>query len=43
MNGPTLVDSIFKPAHDAFKGETPVVALDCEMVEVDRCADALAR
>lgn len=23
--------------------ETPIVALDCEMVEVDRCADALAR
>jgi DNA polymerase III alpha subunit (gram-positive type) len=23
--------------------ETPIVAIDCEMVEVDRCADALAR
>ena len=23
--------------------ETPIVALDCEMVEVDRCADGLAR
>ena len=42
-NGPSLVESIFRPAADLFKGETPVVAVDCEMVEVDRCSDGLAR
>ncbi|TNV83849.1 hypothetical protein FGO68_gene11969 [Halteria grandinella] len=39
----SLVDSVFRPRPEAFKGETPIVAVDCEMVEVDRCSDALAR
>ena len=42
-NGPSLVESIFRPSAEIGKGETPVVAVDCEMVEVDRCSDGLAR
>jgi RNA exonuclease 4 len=34
---------VFSPSPSAFKGETPVVAVDCEMVEVDRFNDGLAR
>ena len=41
--GGSLVDQIFKPVATTFKGETPLVALDCEMVQVERNTDALAR
>jgi hypothetical protein len=32
-----------KPGPSVFSGETPVVAIDCEMVEVDRWGEGLAR
>jgi RNA exonuclease 4 len=38
-----ISQKIFKPDQFAFKGETPVVAVDCEMVEVDRWSEGLAR
>jgi len=38
-----LVDQIFKPNEKSFKGETKIVAVDCEMVEVDRFSEGLAR
>ena len=38
-----ITQQIFKPDPSAHKGETPVVALDCEMVEVDRFGEGLAR
>lgn len=38
-----LVDQIFKPGPKAPQDETNVVALDCEMVEVDRWSEGLAR
>jgi len=43
QEGGSLVDQIFKPDSSAFKGETPVVALDCEMVQVQNNVSALAR
>jgi RNA exonuclease 4 len=40
----SIVDQIFNPAkHDKSKALTPIVALDCEMVEVDDHSDGLAR
>ena len=36
-------DCVFRPSQDMFKGETPYIALDCEMVETDGRNDALAR
>ena len=41
--GDSIIDSVFTPPSSAFKGHTPVVGLDCEMVEVDKTSDALAR
>lgn len=38
-----MVQQIFKPMENSFKGETNIVALDCEMVEVDRWSEGLAR
>ena len=38
-----IVQQIFKPSASAPKGETEVVAIDCEMVEVDRWGEGLAR
>ena len=38
-----IPDCVFKPSNTMFKGETPYVALDCEMVETDGRNDALAR
>ena len=38
-----LVDQLFKPSEKSFKGETSRVAIDCEMVEVDRWGEGLAR
>jgi len=38
-----LVQQIFKPSDSSDKGETPVVAVDCEMVETDRWGEGLAR
>lgn len=38
-----MIDQIFKPDSSAFKGETPVVAIDCEMVQVEGNVSALAR
>lgn len=37
------MDSIFKPLISSSKGETPIVSIDCEMVEVDKFSDGLAR
>ena len=37
------MDQIFKPNDKAYKGETEVVAIDCEMVEIDRWSNGLAR
>ena len=38
------MDSVFNPTQSkSFKGETPIVAIDCEMVEVNRNGDGLAR
>ncbi|CDW84774.1 interferon-stimulated gene 20 kda protein [Stylonychia lemnae] len=39
----SLVDQIFRPLANAFKGDTPIVSIDCEMVEVDKFSDGLAR
>jgi len=39
----SLIDQIFKPEVGVFKGETPVVGIDCEMVQVQGNTDALAR
>ena len=38
-----LVDQIFKPGPKAPQEVTKVVAVDCEMVEVDRWSEGLAR
>ena len=38
-----LVDQLFKPSEKSYKGETSKVAIDCEMVEVDRWGEGLAR
>ena len=38
-----MINSVFRPPSTAFKGQTPCVALDCEMVETDRLNDGLAR
>ena len=38
-----MVQQIFKPMENSIKGETNIVALDCEMVEVDRWSEGLAR
>lgn len=44
VSGGSIVDQVFFPEkHDKSKGMTPIVALDCEMVEVDHTSDALAR
>jgi DNA polymerase III epsilon subunit-like protein len=37
------VDLIFKPPLGAFKGPTPTVAIDCEMVQTEGNRNALAR
>ena len=39
----SLADQIFKPQPNVFKGETPIVAIDCEMVGVNKTEDSLAR
>lgn len=39
----SIVEVCFTPSVNSFKGETPVVAVDCEMVQVDKSTDALAR
>ena len=39
----SIIDGVFTPGSAAFKGHTPVVGVDCEMVEVDKTEDALAR
>lgn len=41
--GESIIDGVFNPNSSAFKGHTPVVGLDCEMVEVNKTEDALAR
>ena len=38
-----ICDAVFSPKPHLFRGETPVVALDCEMVGVNGSDDALAR
>jgi hypothetical protein len=38
-----MADLVFRPPSTVFKGETPCVAVDCEMVETDRLNDGLAR
>ena len=38
-----VVDQVFKPGPNAKKELTKVVAVDCEMVEVDRHSEGLAR
>lgn len=38
-----VVTEVFNPSLSKFKGETPYVALDCEMVGVENNKDALAR
>ena len=38
-----ICDAVFSPKPDLFRGETPVIALDCEMVGVQGNSDALAR
>ena len=38
-----VVDEIFRPSLNSFRGETPIVAVDCEMVGVENNNDALAR
>ena len=43
QEGGSLIDQIFKPEKSAFRGETPVVGIDCEMVQVERNSEALAR
>jgi RNA exonuclease 4 len=34
---------MFRPSQSTFKGETPIVSVDCEMVGVNKTQDALAR
>ena len=38
-----MVDQIFHPTSEASTDATSIVALDCEMVEVDRWSEGLAR
>lgn len=38
-----IVKEVFNPTETTFKGETKVIALDCEMVEVNGGKDGLAR
>ena len=38
-----VVSEVFTPSSSTFKGETPFVAVDCEMVGVENFSDALAR
>ena len=38
-----MINEVFAPSTSTFKGETPVVAVDCEMVGVENFQDALAR
>ena len=38
-----LVDQLFQPSPQSFSGTTSTVAIDCEMVEVDRWGEGLAR
>ena len=38
-----IVAQIFDPASSTFKGATPVLALDCEMVQTQSSSDSLAR
>ena len=38
-----ICDAVFSPRPNLHRGETPVVAVDCEMVGVDGNQDALAR
>ena len=39
----SIIENVFNPPYTSFRGETPVVALDCEMVQVESYDDALAR
>ena len=43
MDKKEIVNQIFSPSQTTFKGETPIVAVDCEMVGVENNSDALAR
>lgn len=44
VKGASIVDLVFYPdKHGKSKGDTPIVGLDCEMVEVDDTSDGLAR
>ena len=44
LTSPSAIsDAVFSPKPNLFRGETPVVALDCEMVGVENNQDALAR
>ena len=43
MDKKEIVNQIFSPSQTTFKGETPIVAVDCEMVGVENNNDALAR
>ena len=43
MSPSAISDAVFSPRPHLFRGETPVVALDCEMVGVNGSEDALAR
>ena len=43
MDKKEIVNQIFSPSLTTFKGETPIVAVDCEMVGVENNNDALAR
>ena len=43
MTPSAISDAVFSPKPGVFRGETPVVALDCEMVGVEGNDDALAR
>jgi len=38
-----ICDAVFSPKPQLHRGETPVVALDCEMVGIEGNLDALAR
>ena len=43
MTPSAISDAVFSPKPGVYRGETPVVALDCEMVGVEGNNDALAR
>ena len=43
MTPKEISDAVFSPRPNLFRGETPVVALDCEMVGVEGQGEALSR